>query len=47
MMGFQYTGLEGILCVMINRLLSNLYLLVYDILDFKKQFEIEYYKYFT
>ena len=43
MMGFQYTGLEGILCVMINRLLSNLYLQVYDILDFKKQFEIELY----
>ena len=43
MTGFEYTGLEGILCVMINRLLSNLYLQIYDILDFKKQFEIELY----
>ena len=43
MSGFQYTGLEGILCIMINRILSNLYLQVYDILDFKKQFEIELY----
>ena len=43
MTGFQYTGLEGILCIMINRLLSNLYLQVYDIMDFKKQFEIELY----
>ena len=47
MTGFQYTGLEGILCIMINRLLSNLYLQVYDIMDFKKQFEIELYKYFV
>ena len=43
MTGFEYTGLEGILCIMINRLLSNLYLQIYDILDFKKQFEIELY----
>ena len=43
MTGFQYTGLEGILCVVINRLLSNLYLQIYDIMDFKKQFEIELY----
>ena len=43
MTGFQYTGLEGILCIMINRLLSNLYLQIYDIMDFKKQFEIELY----
>ena len=43
MTGFEYTGLEGILCVVINRLLSNLYLQIYDIMDFKKQFEIEIY----
>ena len=43
MTGFEYTGLEGILCIMINRILSNLYLQIYDILDFKKQFEIELY----
>ena len=43
MTGFEYTGLEGILCIMINRLSSNLYLKIYDILDFKKQFEIELY----
>ena len=41
--GFEYTGLEGILCIMINRILSNLYLQIYDIMDFKKQFEIELY----
>ena len=43
MTGFEYTGLEGILCVVINRLLSNMYLQIYDIMDFKKQFEIELY----
>ena len=43
MTGFEYTGLEGILCIVINRLLSNLYLQIYDIMDFKKQFEIELY----
>ena len=40
---FEYTGLEGILCVVINRVLSNLYIQIYDIMDFKKQFEIELY----
>jgi len=43
MTGFEYTGLEGILCIMINRILSNLYIQIYDIMDFKKQFEIELY----
>ena len=43
MTGFEYTGLEGILCIVINRILSNLYLQIYDIMDFKKQFEIELY----
>ena len=41
--GFDNTGLEGILCVIINRVFSNLYLQIYDIMDFKKQFEIELY----
>ena len=40
---FEFTGLEGILCVVINRVYSNLYLQIYDIMDFKKQFEIELY----
>ena len=43
MSGFDNTGLEGILCVIINRVFSNLYLQIYDIMDFKKQFEIELY----
>ena len=41
--GFDFTGLEGILCIIINRVFSNLYLQMYDIMDFKKQFEIELY----
>ena len=41
--GFDNTGLEGILCIVINRVFSNLYLQIYDIMDFKKQFEIELY----
>lgn len=41
--GFEYTGLEGILCVLVNRIFSNLYLQIYDIMDFKKQFDIELY----
>ena len=41
--GFDFTGLEGILCIVINRVFSNLYLQMYDIMDFKKQFEIELY----
>ena len=41
--GFDNTGLEGILCIIINRVFSNLYLQIYDIMDFKKQFEIELY----
>ena len=40
---FEYTGLEGILCILINRIYSNLYLQIYDVMDFKKQFEIELY----
>ena len=43
MAGFEYTGLEGILCILVNRVFSNLYLQIYDIMDFKKQFEIELY----
>ena len=38
---FEYTGLEGILCILVNRIYSNLYLQIYDVMDFKKQFEIE------
>ena len=40
---FEYTGLEGILCILVNRIYSNLYLQIYDVMDFKKQFEIELY----
>ena len=40
---FENTGLEGILCILVNRIYSNLYLQIYDVMDFKKQFEIELY----
>ena len=40
---YEYTGLEGILCILVNRIYSNLYLQIYDVMDFKKQFEIELY----
>ena len=40
---FEKTGLEGILCILVNRIYSNLYLQIYDVMDFKKQFEIELY----
>ena len=39
--GFQNTGLEGILCVVINRVFSCLILQIFDVMDFKKQFEVE------
>ena len=35
--------MNGILCLTISRTLSNLYIQMYDIYDFKKQFEIELY----
>ena len=41
--GFQNTGLEGILCVVINRVFSCLILQIFDVMDFKKQFEVELY----
>ena len=41
--GFEFTGLEGILCIVINRLLSNLYIQIYEIKNFEMQFEIELY----
>ena len=41
--GFQNTGLEGILCVVINRVFSCLILQIFDVMDFKKQLEVELY----
>ena len=35
--------MKGILCLVISRTLSNLYIQMYDMFDFKKQFEIELY----
>lgn len=40
---FQFTNLEGVLCLVANRNLSCLYLQIFDLFDFKKQFEIELY----
>lgn len=41
---FEYTNLEGIICLVINRKSSILLLQIYDLLDIKKEFEIELYQ---
>lgn len=40
---FEYTNFEGIVCLVINRKTSMLLLQIYDLLDIKKEFEIELY----
>ena len=40
---FKFTNIEGVLCLVANRNLSCLYLQIFDLFDFKKQFEIELY----
>ena len=41
--GFINTGLEGAIILVINRIISALFIQIYDLLDFKKQFQIELY----
>lgn len=40
---FQYTQINGIISLVINRSQSVLYIQIYELSDFKKQFEIELY----
>jgi hypothetical protein len=40
---FEYTNLEGYLCLTINRKYSNLYFYLYNYSNLKKEFEIELY----
>lgn len=40
---FIFTNVEGIICLVANRVMSSLNILIFDLYDFKKQFEIELY----
>lgn len=40
---FENPNLKGVLCIVSNRTYTNFFLYIYDLLDFKKQFELELY----
>lgn len=40
---FEYTNLEGYLCVVVNRKIPTLYLHLYEYINYRKEFEIELY----
>lgn len=40
---FEYTNLEGCLCLVVNRKYSCLFLQLYEYINYKKEFEIELY----